>query len=138
MNANDTELLGRLAFDPSRVLVVSRSPINRVVMAKIVERSGLKPHAETPDTASGAMREQLPATVIVDGGESNRDCDHVIADLVALRRAGGLTTPRLILLSNRNGTPESLALSPAVDAVVSKPITTDRLQPVVDRLSGRV
>ncbi|TIP46122.1 MAG: response regulator, partial [Mesorhizobium sp.] len=40
-------------------------------------------------------------------------------------------------LSTRNGTPESLGLSSLVDAVVAKPITPERLQPVVDRLTGR-
>ncbi|RWG02967.1 MAG: response regulator, partial [Mesorhizobium sp.] len=36
-----------------------------------------------------------------------------------------------------NGTPDSLGLSSVVDAVVAKPITPERLQPVIDRLVGR-
>jgi hypothetical protein len=43
----------------------------------------------------------------------------------------------VILLSNRPGTPESLSLSSAVDIVVAKPITPERLQPVVEKLLGR-
>ncbi|RWH06378.1 MAG: response regulator, partial [Mesorhizobium sp.] len=45
--------------------------------------------------------------------------------------------PAVILLSTRNGTPDSLGLSSVVDAVVTKPITPERLQPVIDRLVGR-
>jgi hypothetical protein len=44
----------------------------------------------------------------------------------------------VILLSTRNGTPESLGLSRLVDAVVAKPITPEGLQGVVDRLVKRV
>ena len=42
----------------------------------------------------------------------------------------------MILLSTKTGTPESLGLSSVVDVVVTKPITTERLQPVIDRLIG--
>jgi AmiR/NasT family two-component response regulator len=42
----------------------------------------------------------------------------------------------VILLSTKSGTPESLGLSSVVDAVVVKPITTERLQPVIDHLIG--
>ncbi len=55
----------------------------------------------------------------------------------ALRRTSGQSQPPVILLSTRNGTPESLSLSSVVDAVVAKPITTERLQPVIDRLVRR-
>ena len=55
----------------------------------------------------------------------------------ALRRTSGKALPSVILLSTKNGTPESLGLSSVVDVVVAKPITTERLQPVIDRLVGR-
>lgn len=122
--------------DFSRVLVVGRSPVNRIVVSKIVERSGLKPISESPETAAKALQVFAPATIVLDGGADNRDCDGLIAGIVAARRAGGATTPSVILLSNRTGTPESLALSVIVDVVVAKPITPERLQPVIERLIG--
>lgn len=122
--------------DFSRVLVVSRSPVNRIVVSKIVERSGLKPISETPETATKALQVFAPATIVLDGGFDNRDCDGLIPGIVAARRAGGTTTPSVILLSNRTGTPESLDLSMIVDVVVAKPITPERLQPVIERLIG--
>ncbi|TIX61990.1 MAG: response regulator, partial [Mesorhizobium sp.] len=33
-------------------------------------------------------------------------------------------------------TPESLGLSSVIDVVIAKPITPERLQPVIDRLIG--
>ena len=122
--------------DPSRVLVVGRSPINRVVISKIVERSGLKPISETPDTAAKILRSLIPGAVVLDGGADNKDCDALMSAIDALRRASGRSLPSVILLSTKTGTPESLGLSSVVDVVVTKPITTERLQPVIDRLIG--
>jgi CheY-like chemotaxis protein len=123
-----------LAPDLSRVLIVGKSQINRIVVSKIVERSGLKPITETPVSAVRVLPLMFPGLVILDGGPDNKDCDGVVAGVVALRRVSGKKLPAVILLSNRTGDPTSLPLGGAVDAVVTKPFTTDQLQPVVDRL----
>ena len=123
--------------DPSQVLVVCKSPINRVVISKIVERSGLKPISESPDMAVKILRSLIPGAVVLDGGADNKDCDNLMASIDALRRASGKSLPAVILLSTKNGTPESLGLSSVIDVVVAKPITPERLQPVIDRLINR-
>jgi len=123
--------------DVSTVLVVGKSPINRVVVAKIVEKSGLRPVAEPLETAGKALARLVPGIVVLDGGSDNKDCDGLMPGIGALRRATGTPHPQVILLSTRNGTPESLGLSSLVDAVVAKPITPEGLQGVVDRLAGR-
>ncbi|TGP48459.1 response regulator [bacterium M00.F.Ca.ET.159.01.1.1] len=125
------------AADFSKVLVVGKSSINRVVVSKIVEKSGLKPISESPETAEKALAGHLPGAVILDGGSDNKDCDRLMSAIDALRRVSGKPLPAVILLSTSNGTPESLGVSGVVDAVVAKPITPDRLQPVVNRLVGR-
>ncbi|MDF3154004.1 MULTISPECIES: response regulator [Mesorhizobium] len=123
--------------DPSQVLVVGRSPINRVVISKIVERSGLKPISESPDTAARILRSLIPGAVVLDGGADNKDCDNLMSSIDALRRASGKSLPPVILLSTKNGTTESLGLPGVIDVVIAKPITPERLQPVIDRLIGR-
>ena len=123
-----------LAVDFSKVLVVGNSPINRVVVSKIVERSGLKPISESLDEAARTLLSLIPGAVVLDGGADNRECDRLIPGIAAVRQASGKSVPSVILLSTRNGTPESLDLSSVVDAVVAKPITPERLQPVIDRL----
>ncbi|WP_292639720.1 response regulator [Mesorhizobium sp.] len=123
--------------DPSQVLVVGKSPINRVVISKIVERSGLKPISESPDTAARILRSLIPGAVVLDGGADNKDCDNLMSSIDALRRISGKSQPPVILLSTKNGTPESLGLSSVIDVVVAKPITPERLQPVIDRLLNR-
>lgn len=123
-----------LVTDFSRVLVVGKSPINRVVVSKIVERSGLKPISESPDAAARTLRSLIPGAVVLDGGADNKDCEKLMPGIAAVRQASGKSLPSVILLSTRTGTPESLDLSSIVDAVVAKPITPERLQPVIDRL----
>jgi len=81
-----------------------------------------------------AISRVMPGTVILDGGADNCDCNHLYAHLSDQRRASGRNVPRVILLSTRTGTPETLSLGAMVDAVVAKPITPENLQPVVDRL----
>lgn len=125
-----------VSTDLSQVLVVGKSPINRVVVSKIVERSGLKPISESPETAAKTLRSLIPGVVVLDGGPDNKDCDTLLSGIDSLRRASGKSRPPVILLSTKNGTPESLGLSSIVDVVVAKPITTERLQPVIDRLIG--
>ena len=127
-----------IAPDPSRVLVVGLSQINRIVVSKIVERSGLRPVTETPITAIRVLPLLFPGLVILDGGAANADCDALLPGILALRRISGRDVPAVILLSTRNGSPESLALSSTVDAVVAKPFNTDQLQPIVERLLERV
>jgi CheY-like chemotaxis protein len=134
-NFTDRDAAHGLAADPSRVLIAGNSQINRIVVAKIVERSGLRPVSESPVSAVRVLPLLFPGLVILDGGPDNKDCDSVIAGVVALRRASGKGLPAVILLSNRTADPASF--SGIVDAVVTKPFTTDQLQPVVDRLVGK-
>lgn len=72
--------------------------------------------------------------VIVDGGPDNRDCDAVLAVVHGYRRSSGGDLPRVILLSTRINPGDRLPFAYLIDAVVAKPITSDRLQPVVQRL----
>ncbi len=83
------------------------------------------------------LRSLIPGAVVLDGGADNKDCDNLMASIDALRRASGKSLPAVILLSTKNGTPESLGLSSVIDVVVAKPITPERLQPVIDRLINR-
>lgn len=119
------------------VLVVGKSPVNRVVVAKIVERSGLKAVAEVPEKAADLLFSLRPGTVVLDGGAHNSDCDEILARIDAQRKATGRRVPAVILLSTR----ELLGKHPAygtIDAVVAKPFTPETLQPVVDGLLRRI
>jgi len=131
---NDRDAIHGLAPDLSRVLVVGNSQINRIVVSRIVERSGLKPVSEAPASALRVLPLVFPGLVILDGGADNRDCDSMVAGVIALRRLSGGKLPAVILLSNRTGAPAGPSLESITDAMVTKPFTTEQLQPVVERL----
>lgn len=116
-------------------MVVGNSPVNRVVVARITERTGLRVLCETPETAYAALLAQRPATVILDGGADDRDCDILMETLASQRLESGGRSPFVILLSNRIPPPGNHATSGTIDAVVAKPIMPERLQPLIrDRM----
>lgn len=123
-------------LDFSQILIVAKSPVNRVVLAKIAERAGLKPMVETPDSAAGALRSTVPGVVILDGGVDNKECDDLAPAITAARLSLGKALPAVILLSTHTGMPECPTLSAVVDAVVAKPLTPEKLQPVIERLAA--
>jgi CheY-like chemotaxis protein len=127
-----------LTVDLNKVLVVGRSQINRVVVSKIVEKSGLRPISEDPESALRTLQTIVPGTVVLDGGVDNRDCEALMAPLAALRRLSGTEAPCVILLSTRILSADDLSALTAIDAAVAKPITPELLQPVVDRLLDRL
>ena len=127
-----------LAPDLSRVLVVGNSQINRIVVARIVERSGLKPVCEPPTSALRVLPLTFPAMVILDGGPDNADCDALVTGIATLRRVSGGKLPAVILLSNRTGPALSQAILLTTDEVVPKPFTTEQLLPVVQKLSRNI
>jgi CheY-like chemotaxis protein len=125
-------------IDPGKALVIGRSPINRVVVSRIIENSGLRPLSEEPETALKTLQSLVPGTIVLDGGADNRDCDMLMSPLQALRRQSGKGLPGVILLTPRIMSAGDLAPLVAVDIAVAKPITPELLQPVLERLLERV
>lgn len=115
------------------VLVVGRSPVNNVVVAKIVERAGLRSAVTTPDGAVEIFVSLRPGTVVIDGGSDNSDYDAILSRIELRRSAVGRGIPCVILLSTRNSLADGAPPSP-IDAIVAKPFTPESLQPVVERL----
>lgn len=120
--------------DLSKALVVGRSQINRVVVSKILERSGLRPVSLDPEAALKALKSPLPGAIVLDGGADNKDCDALMAPLLALRGTFGKDAVRVLFLSIRVLSPQDLVALPAIDAPVTKPITPERLLAVLERL----
>lgn len=137
---NDGETLAGAGetVDFSLALVVASSPITRVVVSRIAERAGLRTISRPPEEAQPVVDGRLPAIAVLSGGADGHECDHLLEQLVALRRQAGDThAPLIVVLANSN-TP--LPHGDLADIVVAKPVTPDRLQPVIrdlmDRLRG--
>lgn len=126
------------AFDYGLALVVASSPVNRIVVSRIVQGAGLKVQAETPEDAATALEVRVPATVVLDGGADNRECEHLMAKLQTLRDNTDARTPFVILLTTHDPLADEAASDGAIDATVTKPITPERLQPLIHRLLERL
>lgn len=119
-------------------LVVGTSPVNRVVAMRIAERAGLKVHAASPSDAHKLLEAKWPGIVILDGGADGRECDCLLEDLAAQKRIGGGRAPQVILLQNALPSDGQPGRGGTIDAVVAKPITPDRLQPLIRSLIDRL
>jgi CheY-like chemotaxis protein len=117
----------------SLVLIICSSPINRIVVSRIVEQTGLKAICEPPQSAVETMFARQPGLVILDSGPKDDEHHHIAPAIVDHRRASGSTLPMLIVLSTKVLSPDS-PFANIADAVVSKPITPDALQPKIEQL----
>lgn len=128
---------GTADTDLRLVAAIARSSINRIVIARIAEKAGLKAADCTPDHAPALLLERRPGTVIIDGGADNRECDMLEPILRGARELSPRALPILILLTSHNpGFGPTGSILP-VDAVVAKPITPENLQPVLLSLVER-
>lgn len=132
----DVEGAGRPGFDfnLSLGLVAGNSPITRVVVSRILNRSGLHTIAETPEEAVRHLLESRPCVVVADGGAHNEDCAALVEGVAGLRRAAGTGLPVLVLLTTSITEPRRVDPGGTVSAVVAKPITPEALQPIVEIL----
>lgn len=119
------------------VLVVGRSPVNLIVLSRIVERARMRAVTETPEKA-GRLIEQGQATIVIlDGGADMTECDGVMGTILDQKLASSGDRPFVILLTMRNVDPEAFQAGGAVDALVAKPVTPERLQPLIEQVRDR-
>ncbi|TKT74277.1 response regulator [Aquamicrobium sp. LC103] len=117
-------------FNHELVLVVGSSPVNRIVISRIAERAGLKTLSVDIDAAAAALASRSPGVVLLDGGPDNGDCDDLLEELAARRLSSGDNLPFVVMLSPVLP-PEGRHPNSTIDLVVAKPITPDRLQPIL-------
>lgn len=122
------------APDLNLVLVVGASPINRVVIGRIVECAGLKVFCETPQNAWRSLLACQPGTVIFDCGADSGEGDGFAPVFEQFRMQQGGALPLLITLSTTAMPTGGAFLAEFADAIVSKPITVEGLQPVLVQL----
>lgn len=118
------------AADLDLALVVGSSTVDRIVLARIAERSGLHVVALEPGRAMEILVARRPGTILLDGGADGRECDDLIPTLAAMRDGAGSGRPFVVYLSNRPSDP-GRPPTDVFDSVVSRPITPDRLQPLI-------
>lgn len=112
-------------------VLVAASPVNRIVISRILERCGLRViAAEPPSTAHACAREPV-AMVVLDCKGDGSEHEDLLAKLTGLGSTNG-GAPRIVLLATKSARAEASANG--IDAVLAKPVTEDKLQPLVERL----
>lgn len=124
---------GRVRPGGERALIVSTSPVTRIVIARTVEGVYLRPDAVTPEAAVRALRTSKPRIVIIEASASNDSLKPLMSELALRRREKAL--PRVVLIADATTHRDMPPLEGLFDAVVAKPLTPDGLQPVLERLS---
>ncbi|QDZ01652.1 response regulator [Nitratireductor mangrovi] len=121
----------------AQALVVGSSPINCVVISRVVERFGIRVSSVAPRQATERLTREEPAIVILDLQPSDGDCAELFEQLRAMRSRTSRSLPAVLLLSTTNTVPGTVEAGPVVDMVVARPVTIDRLQPAIEALRAR-
>lgn len=113
----DTASSGRFA------LVVSRSPVNSVVVSRVVQDCGIRPVTSNPDNAIEIMRASLPLLVVMEVCQE----PGVLTPLLSHISSIGNAPPVICLI---NGSQAKLP-DYAFRAIAKMPITVDVFRPLI-------
>lgn len=116
------------------VLIISSSPVNRIVIARSLERLLLRSDASAPDQAVSLLERTHPWLVIIDEQGSESILDNILHRIAQHKRASQDRKTPLALMIARSNEAKAQA-SQLFDAVLVRPVTPDVLLPAVERLA---
>ena len=115
-------------------LIVSDTQVNRIVVSRIVENAGIKTLSMTPPQALEQSAQQFFSLVVIDGEPGMASAAEIIKRYSTGPDLADAGKPAIIFLSTSMTLPEGIEAN-AIDAVVAKPLTPDRLEAEVLRLT---
>ena len=130
-------VVGQTLTQPETVIVVSASPVNLIVLSRIVERARLKAVSCDPERAGSHIARIDPLMVILDGGSDMRECDIALGPIAAQKRLSDGVRPHVVLLTVQNMQPDAADMGGLIDSHVAKPVTPERLQPLIETVRDR-
>ncbi|SMH39458.1 hypothetical protein [Mesorhizobium australicum] len=130
-------IIGQTLAQSETVIVVSASPVNLIVLSRIVERARLKAVSCEPERAGPHIARIDPLMVILDGGSDMHECDVALGPIATQKRMSDGARPHVVLLTVQNMPPDAVDLGGLIDSVVAKPVTPERLQPLIETVRDR-
>ena len=130
-------IVGRAFVQPETVIVVSTSQVNLIVLSRIVERARLKAVNCEPERAGAHIARIDPLIVILDGGSDMRECDAALGPIAVQKRMSDGARPHVVLLTVQNMRPDAVDMGGLIDSLVAKPVTPERLQPLIETVRDR-
>ncbi len=125
-------VLAHALSHPETVVIVSRSQVNLIVLSRIAERARLRVISCGPDLAGAAIADRDPIVVILDGGSDLHECDAALGPIAVRKRISGGSRPHVIMLTMQNMNPDTIDKGGLIDSLVAKPVTPERLQPLIE------
>lgn len=130
-------IVGQAFVQTETVIVVSTSQVNLIVLSRIVERARLKAVSCEPERAGAHIARIDPLIVILDGGSDMRECDAALGPIAVQKRMSDGARPHVVLLTVRNMQPDAVDMGGLIDSLVAKPVTPERLQPLIETVRDR-
>ena len=122
--------------DTNRVLVVAPSPIDRIVIARTIQRIYLKPVSAAPEEALHVLIADPPVLVVVDRAIKDELLNPLMDELSRRRRISEGSLPRILMIETARERAHTPPFAGVVDMTISKPILQETLQRAVERLIG--
>ncbi len=116
----------------NRAIIVAASPIDRIVIARTIERIYLKPMPIPPESVLETLRRKT-RIVIIDALKQEEVIEPLLAELARQRQAAK-GSPRVLMIVEPDQHHLFKTRTDAVDATFVRPITPDRLQRAIERV----
>lgn len=114
----------------TRAVVVATRAVDRIVLARLVALAGTAVLEAEPAEAAAMIARSAPHVVVIDTGPQDDVHRAILKDL---EKTGG---SRIVIVSSSMEAAAAVLSEPGVHAAVCKPVTTDKLLPVVRRVIG--
>ncbi len=106
-------------------LVISKSPINRIVVSRILQDCGIKPAAMEVCAALALLQSSVPLLIVIDAGRDLAAFDTLFVNLETL---GGGAPPTIFLKQDHEA-----GLPPyPFNGVTAMPVTVETFRPLID------
>ncbi|MCB1382237.1 MAG: hypothetical protein KDJ73_04770 [Notoacmeibacter sp.] len=123
MLSSETSRTGSDADGKAPVVIITQSPVNRVVLAGVLSRLGYR--IVSADFSYADFDNDNPSALVIDCTGERAACAPLFG------RLAGTSRPKVLMISGGERDP----MAP-VDHYVEKPMTTDKLEVAIHRLFG--
>jgi len=118
----------RARVEPMRILVADDQPANRMVLRRLLEKAGHRPHiVDDGDDVLMALEAQTFDAVITDLHMPGADGMDIIRQTRFMEAGGGRRTPFIVLTADATAEAREACLRAGAMAYLTKPIVIERL-----------
>ena len=114
----------------AKILVVSDTRVNRIVVSRILEGMGMV--SQTVSSREALATSDDFRLIVIDDGPDGGDSAGLVRHFRNRKQMNGIPAPRIVFLSTDAGLPDDVDPD-SVDQVVPKPLNSERLEAAILR-----